>query len=284
MTRFFVWIAFIFVGCAVYGATCDIRFYMDESGKCAPCKNSAYYCPGDDKMYECPSVDGRVDSDAIARENYNSTVTTVTQYDGGTAGNADISSCIASLWLSNVRGNMIIRYSYSRSSDKYDVFHDMYWTKVSSGYYVHDLYECWGLAMFTASSPCVAGGYCPGMTITACPTGTRPESMGLYVCPDNTYSDAGASGCKACPAGTGNRGDAVSAHAGVSSCKQLCTAGATKLHAGGYEFNLWANGKCTSPAINIGLAGGTCCVNLESGLSDGAVNVQYGGNTYHTTN
>lgn len=71
-----------------------------------------------------------------------------------------------------------------------------------------------------------------------------------------------------------------------NTCEQLCTAGITELHTGtGLIFNIYTN-KNTSPAIHIKPDGSdtVCYVNLSTGAGTNAVNIQYNGTVYHTTN
>ena len=64
-------------------------------------------------------------------------------------------------------------------------------------------------------------------------------------------------------------------------CSQLCDLGFTTLRTGsGLVIPLYSE-KLSSPAIHIGYNGGMCYGILESGSGDG-INLEYGGQTYHT--
>ena len=64
-------------------------------------------------------------------------------------------------------------------------------------------------------------------------------------------------------------------------CSQLCGLGFTTLRTGsGLVIPLYSE-KLSSPAIHIGYNGGMCYGILESGTGDG-INMEYGGQTYHT--
>ena len=64
-------------------------------------------------------------------------------------------------------------------------------------------------------------------------------------------------------------------------CSQLCGLGFTTLRTGsGLVIPLYSE-KLSSPAIHIGYNGGMCYGILESGSGDG-INLEYGGQTYHT--
>ena len=95
------------------------------------------------------------------------------------------------------------------------------------------------------------------------------------------YSAANTTTRTACPKGYSTRTETAKS---ASECEPLCDAGATQFHAGGLTFNLYPNDTCESPAIHVELAGGTCCVHLAPGAGTDAVNLEYEGEIYHTTN
>ena len=116
---------------------------------------------------------------------------------------------------------------YNSTTEKYDTFYNKWWYWPYAGYYLAPLRACASSAMWSDVVLCQAGGYCPGETSDyKCENGNSPENYGLYVCGDNSYSDAGAAACTPCPAGTGNSGDDFASHAGAASCQEIkCSAG-----------------------------------------------------------
>ena len=70
-----------------------------------------------------------------------------------------------------------------------------------------------------------------------------------------------------------------------NTCEQLCTAGVTGLHTStGLVFNLYAN-RQTQPSIYIqpDNSNTVCYVNLAPGVANNAVNVEFNGAIYHST-
>ena len=67
----------------------------------------------------------------------------------------------------------------------------------------------------------------------------------------------------------------------AGTCQLLCASGITKLHAGGLTIPLYKS-KLTSPAINIQYNGQICYASLAPGAASSALNINYGGNTYHS--
>ena len=107
-------------------------------------------------------------------------------------------------------------------------------------------------------------------------TGTEfcvPVGVGRYSVADSINSTD-------CPAGTSTHTDTAES---AAECMSLCGAGATEFHVREYVFNIWPNTECDSPAIRLGLPGGTCCVRLERGDGPG-LNVDIDGHVYHTVN
>ena len=102
----------------------------------------------------------------------------------------------------------------------------------------------------------------------------QPAGIGYYAGADDRLPVA-------CPAGTSTHTDTATS---ADDCEPLCGAGATEFHAGDLVFNMWPQGTCTTPALQIGIGEDVCCVNLAPGAATGAVNIQYEGKTYHTVN
>ena len=67
----------------------------------------------------------------------------------------------------------------------------------------------------------------------------------------------------------------------AGTCELPCAAGITNLHAGGLTIPLYKS-KLTSPAIHIQHNGQVCYASLAPGAASNALNINYGGNTYHT--
>lgn len=263
---------------------CGADMYINDAGACVSCAGATgYYCPGDTKLHECPALAGRAELNAQIQSMFpNATIESVQFYPRSPATSVD--DCYVVYMLNEERGQIRVIQRYSSTTDKYNVLNNWWWSLPNAKYYLVGIKGCWSSVVYNDARLCQAGGYCPGEPrIIACVDGYGPDIFGMYTCPDNTYSDAGASACTPCPDGYGNHGDTVDAHDGLSSCKRLCDAGAMKLHAGSHTFNIWPDGQCGTPAINIGLSGGKCCVNLENGTG-GGINIKFGTATYHAVN
>lgn len=274
-------------------ADCGPGYYLDASGGgCTPCVGVDYYCPGDNERHDCPAPT----VDNVGTFAFTDGMPADSVLSSGARGStskstySSIEQCEMVAYYNSRIGRLLVWLKYDSAAQKYAIRRQNFvmWTTAKAGYYVYNRYQesCReGQNYYTDAAECPSGAYCPGWASVSCSNNPPyDDKSGVYVCPDNTYSNAGASECTPCPAKTGNNATTIAGHAGASSCVTLCGAGATKMHAGGYEFNVWPDGKCTSPAINIGLAGGVCCVNLVVGAASGAINVQYGGKTYHTVN
>ena len=229
MRRFLVSVL-LAVGCFVvpfvaHAATCDDKpgYYVNGSGECVECYNSGYYCPGDGTRQTCPSFSGREVPLWLAE--YPDATQELLEFYTETRTASVITRCIARYRITDGRASMSYLQRYNPETDKYDDFFDKWFAWPYAGYYLTSLTSCPLSATWGDVSLCQAGGYCPGETSHwPCANGKSPANFGLYVCGDNTYSDAGASECTPCPAGTGNSGGTLADHAGVASCNK-CLAG-----------------------------------------------------------
>ena len=271
---------------------CPAGKYIDDTGACTDCGSGYYYCPGDTKQYPCPTPSEHKNS--VWPEKYlDPQIVSVSIYIDNSSpkyfNNNAITRCSAIYDLKNQYGIIYDIRRYNTDTQLYDVFSDggQSYKGVNPGYYLKDRYRCGAYAYYSNAAECLAGGYCPGKSPTLCNSNNQDtvytETFGLTVCPDNTYSDAGAAACTPCPAGTGNNGDTLADHETVSSCKPLCTHGGTKLRTTNYSVNIWPDKQCSVPSIKIGFPDGVCCVNLATG-SDHGINININGNIYHTVN
>lgn len=64
-------------------------------------------------------------------------------------------------------------------------------------------------------------------------------------------------------------------------CALICGAGVTKIRAGDLVIPLYAS-KQTAPAIHVNVGGKVCYGNLSAGNAAGALNVNIGGEKYHS--
>ncbi|MDE6250142.1 MAG: hypothetical protein K2M34_00705 [Alphaproteobacteria bacterium] len=262
---------------------CDAGYYLADSGECETCPNQ-YYCPGDKIRYECP--DAKLHKRTTFPNYYYNPVIDKTGITA-TPGKKTLQNCAVLSWLKSERGELYEYAGYNTDTGEYDMSGTYNWAAVNPGYYLTTPTGCTGWTYYHDILECPNGSYCPGKNRVYCDAANEAtvhtQTFGLETCPDNTYSDAGAATCTPCPKGTGNHGDNISAHAGVSSCLPLCATGYTKLHAGNYVFNLWSENKCTSPSLRIHIENNTCCINLEPNRAQG-INVQIGNDIYHVTN
>lgn len=250
-----IFLLMIFAICfTANAATCPAGYYLknNECIICTETSGSRYYCPGDDLQHTCPT-------DTLIADSMADIVGTIVSFSAYTWAR-DIHTLQPSDFdqvtdcTGQVNGKTdTASYTWlgSHNGTRY-VKGWLAYTACVPGYYLSDLYYdkyYWNL------------NRCSNL-----PTNAH------WVTPsDNDYTKCAWE----CDTGYGRHND---------GCAPLCSLGGTKLHAGGYSFNVWANGSCSSPSIKIGFSGGTCCVNLEPGSANGAIHVNYNGNTYHTVN
>lgn len=68
----------------------------------------------------------------------------------------------------------------------------------------------------------------------------------------------------------------------IPPVQTACSYGVTRLHVGDNSFPLW--NECDGLALWVGLSGGNCCVNLETGTApSGSLVINVDGTRYHTT-
>lgn len=267
---------------------CNSGYYLDtQTNECTKCGEGKYYCPGDNIRYDCPSAADHMMTDWPA-EYYNPTVIRFHIYDDHNEYLKVLDSatkCMLEYDLKNERGKLYSIRTYNPSTNLYDTHTSSWgWTDANPGYYLTNPKACWSGAYYYNVELCPPGAYCPGQPAHwGCTNYTQLNDFGLFVCSDNSYSDAGASACTPCPDGTGNTGDDISAHAGISSCLPLCSHGATKLHIAENIFNIWPSDKCTSPSLRISINDNICCINMKPAAGKG-INIEFKDNIYHTTN
>ena len=127
---------------------------------------------------------------------------------------------------------------------------------------------------------------------TQCPAGYRdgPAATSQSGCAKNCINQSIAGGTNVPVSGTVNYPNSCEyttvCNDGYNQssdgvCSQLCDLGFTTLRTGtGLVIPLYSE-KLSSPAIHIGYNGGMCYGILESGSGNG-INLEYGGQTYHT--
>ena len=160
--------------------------------------------------------------------------------------------------------------------------------------------EYYGGSCNAAASTC-------SLTVTSCNSGYYKDGNSCVLCPESYPNSASGatsqSGCYAtCSTQSITGGNRVPVSGTVyygnnceyttvcndgynqssdGVCSQLCGLGFTTLRTGsGLVIPLYSE-KLSSPAIHIGYNGGMCYGILESGTGDG-INLEFGGQTYHT--
>ena len=236
MRKLFFVVGLILVAGAVHVAhaddvTCPAPgYYLNDAGECVVCNethDATHYCPGDNTRVPCPDPTTRVRE--FPAEYYNPTYGTFLGGSGAKISN--ITACRAYTELYNIRGILFEYTNYNPETDKYDnnVIHG--WFVANPGYYLTTRSGCGTFAYYTEALGCPAGAYCPGKERVVCNESNaaevHTETFGLEICPDNTYSDAGATACTPCPHGYGNSGATPDAHAGIASCNTpiVCNVG-----------------------------------------------------------
>ena len=238
-------------------ATCSAGYYLNN-GTCTVCDTGSnpVYCPGDDNRYDCPNDDDVVDYEALLMAEYGFWFRAGHLF-WATSHN-DVTDCV---WYHSVQSdasnNIYFTYYYDKNLGRYGPGSFYLYTVNSArdGYYLINQMNSsyyYGIAQCTNSHP--ANSHYSG-----------PGTPDVGNCP------------WACDTGYGQTSN--------NTCEQLCTAGVTGLHTStGLVFNLYAN-KQTSPAIHI-MPDGTntiCYTSLAPGAANNAVNVEYNGAIYHST-
>lgn len=233
--------------CPVSTVTCDAGYYL-HNGECKVCNPSfeAFYCPGDNNRHACPTTD----------TDYNQFGYTL--FDGGEAGWAvspasSSYDCRASMYFHDAHGNKFL-FEQAWNGTNYWYNGRFLWYEAAPGYYLVDYHN----------------------------TTYKDWYDGVQACSNlvenATYTGAGTPEVGNCPWAC-NNGYARTSN---NQCAQLCTAGVTQLKVGGMSIPLYAS-RQTTPALNIGYRGSVCYGSLVSGASAGAINIDYGGATYHVT-
>lgn len=242
---------------------CGAGKYLNN-GACADCNPGyqAVYCPGDNLRHSCPGGTNTRYADLL-----NITVTSLTEPIQATPGATNAIYCQSRLDAQDPNGNRIsitCNYRATMSSatttwtDGYYYCGVQSYTAAGTGWYLsterieyYDEYNQF-ISKRNLPYPC-----------------TNAPAHAHYTGPGT-----GGDNCPwECDAGYGRHGD---------TCAILCAAGATTLRTDNLSFNIYSGTSCTTPAIYIGLTGGTCCVNLAPDFATGAINIDYGGATYHT--
>ena len=276
---------------------CPAGQYIGDDGyTCTTC-DIGYYCPGDNDRHYCHEK-YPYESLPEAQEN--------TPYYSDQPGATDCKKCPEideenlvryAYWISGSKPEMYIHSRMDNCRAEWDYNTQNGWFRFSctygtSGYQTGtSSQKCMAGTTNVSTAKCDAGYYVdtsnPVMTAVSSShqwwtksyqdmTETKfclPAGVGYYSVADSTDREK-------CPAGTSTHGDTAG---DASECESLCTAGATEFHVGDYVFNIWPNSECASPAIRLGLSGGTCCVRLERNDGPG-LNVDIDGTVYHTVN
>ena len=233
MKRFIVAIVALIMTVQARADDCTGRegYYLNNAGECVECtissSSAAYYCPGDGVQYPCPEIAGREVPDWL--DIWPDATIAQRDFEGTPYPQPSITKCYAKYRLENAQFVSAYVQSYNAKTDKYDIYVNHWYRWPKAGYYMTNLRDgCSGsTAKYGAVAACPAGAYCPGKKGNGqCANGPAPENYGLEICPDNTYSDDGASECTPCPFGTENSGDSIDDHAGIDSCQPIeCPAG-----------------------------------------------------------
>ena len=163
------------------------------------------------------------------------------------------------MWFKDERGQYLLQNSYDVATNRYwGADYNERWRVANPGYYLSGY-------LF------VEGGYKEYTTVIPCTNAplhshyTGPGTPDIGDCPwecDCGYVQSGNS-CVAAGA---------------------CAAGVSELRTStGVAAKLYAR-PTTSPSIHISYNGVECTACLAEGTSDNAINIGYGGKTYHTIN
>lgn len=281
---------------------CNAGQYLNDAGECEAC-NIGYYCPGDNMQYNCtegtPLTTGLAEQKRYALPYYSderglsACKTCPTISDSGVLKpeyyyvysapektpesyiHDSIQQCYAQWNITQTNGSLTVACKYGTQASytepgKYSkCIVTATFSTCNKGYWVDTDRDFIESKNVQKSQNIAFNGYWYVINNEFC----TPVRTGYW-------SDGTSLVRNKCPDGTSNHIDTATS---ADTCKSLCTAGATQLHAGTYSFNIWPNGQCSSPALNIGLSGGTCCINLERNAGAG-LNINYNGTTYHTVN
>ena len=269
------------------------QYLADDGRTCTTC-DIGYFCPGDNERHSCCDKYPSYSSTLPSRCPYYTDEPGATDCtlcppipDGYTDWSATLNYSIESdsFVHPNRQSCRVIWFGIKTEHGKFYSFSCAYG---SDGYVGKGSKKC-----LVTPETCDAGYFIdpsnPGMSSAFNATTNRfnvnsyDEFMGTQWCQpvgNGYYSVDGSLLREQCPAGTSTHTNTAG---DASECERLCTAGATEFHVGDYVFNIWPNSECESPAIRLGLSGGTCCVRLERNDGPG-LNVDIDGTVYHTVN
>ena len=187
--------------------SCSSGYYLSGT-TCEICTNP-YYCPGDNKRYDCP--DPYTYAPASYPANYYSPTISSVSYAGGN-GNTSPDNCTKLYWFDSTRGKFFEYMSYSSSTGHYVTTGDIGWGATKPGYYLKYKLFCGTYAYYSTTDVCPAGSFCPGKDYVYCDSSNQStvwtETFGLEPCPSSHPNSAAGNNSKntcytSCPSKTG---------------------------------------------------------------------------------
>lgn len=280
MSRLFVLLLAPF---AAHAEDCGAGSYIDNAGTCTPCQ-VGYYCPGDSAMHTCgdASIPSYADEPGLSACKPCPAVTnlptgvTISRYFYWIADGSDPRSLVHTdidhcrVLFTRPTGHGVIGFSCSHNTDGYTTH------TTCQGEYGHTY--CDAGRFLSPDNPAMPNGYQHGANWVSAYQDLLNAEFCLPV-GIGYYSPANTAARTACNSGTSTRTETA---ASANDCIALCGAGATQLKTStGLAFNIYRD-KLSSPALAIGLSGGTCYVPLDTGTATNAINIKNGTTNYHT--
>lgn len=285
--------------------TCSAGQYLNDGGTCTSCE-IGYYCPGDDKRYNCtegtPITPGLREGTRYSLPYYSdetglsacktcpeitaSDVKTPLYYSywAATEGTPEsyihttVNQCWAQWEYKSPHGSFQfscqygqeLSYTATRNGNKCTV--KAYLSNCDAGYWINPDNDYIYTKSFSKGQNVAFISYWSMMNNDFC----TPVGVGYW-------SDGTSLVRNQCTSGSSTRQQVATSE---DDCIGLCNAGVTQLKTGnGLSFNMYRD-KLTTPAINIKLAGSntTCYVPLATGTGNNTINLNVDGTLYHVTN
>ncbi|MDE6571407.1 MAG: hypothetical protein K2L95_04305 [Alphaproteobacteria bacterium] len=246
----------LYAGNHAYGADykCDAGYYLNGDNQCVTCNQNyePVYCPGDDARHPCPTTNTDYNQFGYiylrGTENAWAAKGATSQY-----------ACKCDIWFRDTYGNMFLLENGFNG--------DNYWGPRRLWYYAVPGYYLSGYSWTSAEV-----WYNGVRACTNAPENAHYTAAGTPDAPNGSIVNA--NDCPwACDDGYGRSGE---------ECVPLCRGGIDKIISNGNSFNIYADVH-TSPSLRIGYGGHVCHVNLSPGRAVNAINIEYAGKTFHTT-
>ncbi|MDE6570777.1 MAG: hypothetical protein K2L95_00970 [Alphaproteobacteria bacterium] len=250
--------------------TCNPGYYKNSSGTCTACEDG-YFCPGNNTRTACTTLGaGYTKSDGARSANthcYQDCSKACTTAACGTGVNACTHASTSTSGTQHYQGTCTAAASTCAQTV----------TNCASGYYKNGnaCSACSSLGDQTYTNSANANSSGSGVCYKSCANsnvsnGYIPPTSATVNYPATCAYNAASTVC--------NTGYSLTSS---NVCAAMCAAGVTKIRTGNVTVPLYAS-KQTTPALHVSIGGKVCYGSLDSDAGTSAINVNYGGKTYHS--